>query len=392
MFLMIFGLIVLIVCVLYVAVLLKYMHKVLFLLKKNRKKSKHKFIKNIGQFVGSFIICILVLVLIIKAVALAMSLKVDYKTNKDIATFKYIDMVDKISFKDEIINEEQVIWEHLFDEELLYEKYKQLNESVLDISNLRKRYGNEFCDSDELPFIDIDELLEHVTSLYGSDILPVTNKTLEEVMMQIPPLEERMNMDVLVFENEFYLRVVKCNVDSSDECFYQVARAADDAFKVLFNGRNPSNKKVLFYGSMAVAFYLASVKYYERNINLILVYYRVAEIYIYLYKYVDFIRENKEYRKHCLLTAEIFLVLAKEEYSKKLDANDIHEKLTYFGHYYADILFEFITKYCKGEEDEEIVSMCCKFANDYLNSPYTVNYKENREGCKDILNNLKMKK
>ena len=396
MHLIIFGVVFVVFLVLYIRILSKYMHRVLLLLKgtRNRKRTRYNIFKNTIRFICAFValvISLILLAIIAREFVLALDLKVECNTNEDVSESQYTDAIDKIPFHDEMINEEQTIWEHLFVEEMLYDKYEQLGGDEFDFKNLREKYVNEFCDADELPNIAIDELKEHVKFFYGSEILPVTNKTLERVVTEIPPLEDRINTDVLVFENEFYLRVDKCDLSSPDECFYQVARAADDAFKVLFHEKNLSIKKKLFYGSMAVAFYLASINNYEGNIDLLLTYYRIAEIYIYLYKYVGFIQENIDYSKHCLLMSEMFLILAKKEYSKKMDFDDIHKKLTYFNYYYADILFDYITKYCKDEEVEEIGFMCYKLASDYLNSPYTVSYNKNRDGCRNILTNLEMK-
>lgn len=302
--------------------------------------------------------------------------------------YVYLEIVAKMPFNDEILAKEQTIWDQLIYNDLLYSEYLKSVERAADFDELRELYQSEIYEVQEIPFIAIDELIEQVELFYGTEILPFTEKTLEKVESEVLPLAERLNTDLEVFQNEFWLRASNCSADSSDECLYQAGGAADDAFKVLFNeARSIGNKMEIFYSSMTVGFYLACIKYDAGNINRPLVYYRIAEIYIYLEKEVDF-GEDEEIKLHCLLMAEIFLMLAEKEY-EKTGGEDIHKDLPYFSCYYAEILNKFIVKY--DSKSEDVVSICFKNATQYLDSSYTSKYPKNRDSCSDILENLESK-
>lgn len=302
-------------------------------------------------------------------------------SNSELYSSQYLKIVQILPFHDELMNEEEIIWDHLVSKELLYGNYIEWKKQSNDFDKLRSKYSSIY-EQIELPCVEIDELLEHVNAFYGSEILPITDSTLTEVDEEL-----KQKPNIKAYQNEFWLRVTACDANSSGEQFYYIAVAADNVFKNLCNDkeRNPSVKEVIFYGSMAIAFYLASEKYYEGSYDLILLYYRISEIYIYLDRYVDFGEDDAVYSEHFLLMAEIFLVLAKKEYEKSEESKDIHahENITFFGQYYTEILYEFIVKY--KSEDENLVSMCQGYARQYLDSPYTEEYTKARKSCEDIL-------
>lgn len=333
----IFGWIIMIISVIFVIGSVLCMVMVCLSLKKYSLKSNVRKLKR--TFWYAFIVCAIFIMIIVFC---AMSLYnysaysgTSSDTSKD--NEEYLAVLDKLPFHNEIYNEEQDIWEHLTCVELLYDKYLKLAEEATNFDALRASYLKEFYVLCKLPAMDMDDLLEHVNQFYGSAILPFTDKSLEEVEKDILPIDERMNTDDEVLRNEFWLRASKCSAESSDDSLYQAGRAADDVFKVLINNNQGSFKEAVFYGSMAVGFYLVSVKNNEGNIDLSLIYYKVAEIYIYFEQYVD-LGEDDAIHMHYLLMAEMFLRLAEKEYEKTGVAGDINEKLTYFGHYYEDIL------------------------------------------------------
>lgn len=369
----------------YVLLTCVYLARNKFSLKKRIiQKRKRKIMIGLLTFVLLLFVCVSLIKSLLAFAALSDTIAGE-NVNDEINLVNFLEIVEKIPFHDEALVEEQTIWEKLVCTDLLYGEYLEKSEGVTDFDELRKAYQGEFYEAQEIPFIEIDELIEQVKLFYGTEILPFTDKTLEDVEAEILPLEERLNTDVEVFQNEFWLRAGSCNADSSDECLYQAGRAADDVFKVLCNKADTGNKMKIFYSSMTVGFYLASIEYDTGNINIPLVYYRIAEIYIYLEEQLDF-GENEEIKLHCLLMAEIFLMLAEKEY-EKIEGGDIHKDLPFFSYYYAQILNKYIVKY--NSKDKEVESKCYDYATQYINSPYSLKYPDCRNSCNDILDNLK---
>lgn len=294
---------------------------------------------------------------------------------------QYSMLIEKLPFHNEILNQEQTIWEDLVYDYLLYSEREDLS----DFDELRNSYWKKIFELQEIPHIKIDTIVECVKSFYGTEILPLTDKTLEDVEKQILPLEKRFDTDIMVLKNRFWLRASKCNTESSDDSLYQAGRSADDVFKVLINKPDFSVKEAIFYGSMAVSFYLVSVEYDKGNIDLPFVFYSIAEIFIYLEKKVDF-GENNVIYLHCLLMAEVFLALAEKEYKEAHENGDIHENLTFFGCYYAEIVDRIIIK-CE-KKDIELTAICKKYASQYIESDFSKKYVACRKSCNDILERL----
>lgn len=362
---------------------IKYLIHVFIILFKRKLRNK-RIRKNILQFIVAVMIVVL-LFSSVKGFAKNVSRSMNFGKGGAIDLFQNQDVVDDIPFHDEAFSDER-IWEHLYSVELAYGNCEEWLEKESEFGKLRENYINRIYKTKQLSFIKVEELLEHINFFYGTEILPSTNKTLDEVTAEILPLKDRLNTDVEVFQNEFWLRATKVNKYSSDECLYQVGRAADDAFKVLFKKQPDSVKPLIFYGSMVVAFYLASIGCYKGNIDLAYAYYRIAEIYIYLEKYVNRVKCEEKYSKHCLLMAEVFLMLAETEYSDEIKEGDIHQRLTYFDCYYAEILYKAITSY--EFKEEEFITLCCNHATQYLSSAYSKRYPKCRKSCSDIIVNL----
>lgn len=359
----------------------------IFTKKYNKNLSRKKKIKGLKMFFAAILIFTLLVEVLWKLVEGLYDLQT-YKRireeerihNEEIMS-QYSKLIEKLPFHNEITDQEQAIWEDLVYEFLLYSK----SEGISDFDELRNSYQDEIFELQKIPYIKIDAIVKYVNSFYGTEILSSTNETLEEVEEKILPLEERFNTDIEVLKNRFWLRASECNIKSSDESLYQAGRSADDVFKVLINKPDFSVKEAIFYGSMAVAFYLVSVEYDRGNIDLPFVFYSIAEIYIYLEKKVDFGEDNVMYL-HCLLMAEVFLALAEKEYRKISKDDDIHEDLSFFSCYYAEIVYKFIIEYEK--EDMEFISICKQRASQYMESDYSEKYTGCRNSCNDILEGL----
>lgn len=300
---------------------------------------------------------------------------------------RYAEAVQKIPFHNVVVNEEHTVWEELLNERLLYRNYLTWQKEADSFDAMWRCYRKYYVEAQELPQIAIDELVEQVEAFYASDILPENHRTLSEVREETPALDKRMYADVTIFQNEFWILASSCNKASSDSDLYQAGRAADDVFKILGAG-DYTYKEMVFYGSMAVSLYLACIENYAGNIDLELVYYRIAEIYLYFHKYIFPNDGDASYHLHFLLSAEAFLMLAEKEHKKKNGDKDILEKLPYFSCYYAEILYEFLVIYDSGDESVEL--LCYEYAEQYLNSPYTAEDSKvrSRESCEDILANL----
>lgn len=358
-----------------------------FIKKHNKYSSRKKKINRVIMLIAAILIFILLVGGLWKLAEGLYNLRT-YKRieeeesirNEEIMS-QYLMLIEKLPFHNEIPDQEQTIWEDLIYEFLLYSE----SEGMSNFDQLRSSYQNEIFELQKIPHIKVDTIVEYVNSFYGTEILPLTNKKLEEVEEKVLPLGERFNTDIEVLKNRFWLRASKCSIESSAESLYQAGRSADDVFKVLISKPDFSVKEVIFYGSMAVAFYLVSVEYDEGNIDLPFVYYSIAEIYIYLEKNVDFGENNIMYL-HCLLMAEVFLALAEKEYRMISKDEDIHEDLSFFSCYYAEIVYKFIIEY--GKKDVEFISMCKERASQYVNSDYSKKYVGCRNSCKDILERL----
>lgn len=300
---------------------------------------------------------------------------------------RYAEAVQKIPFHNVVVNEEHTVWEELLNERLLYRNYLTWEKEADSFDAMWRCYRKYYVEASRLPKIEIDEVVKLAEMFYGSEILPENHRTLSEVEEDTPKLDDRMHADVTIYQNEFWLRAVPCNKASSDNELYQAGRAADDVFKILAAG-DYTYKEMVFYGSMAVSFYLACIENYAGNIDLELVYYRIAEIYLYFYKYIFPDDGDASYHLHFLLSAEAFLMLAEKEHKKKSGDKDILEKLPYFSCYYAEILYKFLVIYDSGYEWAE--DLCCEYAEQYLNSSYSTGDSKvrSRESCEDILTNL----
>lgn len=363
-----------------------YIVKVCLSLWNNRKHISKKFVKKrCKQFFIALAIFIVLLMIFLNVIRIMQKYyqflpTSDYESEVGELSIEYLKALDELPFHDVTTNEEETIWSRLVYTELLYNRYLEWTKQPVSFDELRETYVDIIYNVNELPFIEIDELLKYVNMFYDSEILPFTDDNLNDINREL----ER-EPSIKLYQNEFWLRAKVCSSNSSSLQFYCTGVAADNVFKTLCNEGKPSVKEAIFYSSMAVAFYLAAVKYYENNFDLILLYYRLAEIYIYLEEYIFFGEDNETYSKHFLLMAEVFLMLAETEYAKLAQNEDIHshEKITYFGHYYSLILYKFIIEY--QSKDEKLITMCRKYANQYLNSPYTGYYEGGCITCEDIL-------
>lgn len=299
---------------------------------------------------------------------------------------EYKAALQSIPFQNEVMNSTETIWEHLLNKELMYQNYTNLANECDDFDEIRELYVNGNEDMAMLGCVDVDELVSHVEAFYGTQILPITNKTLNEVTKDIPPLDERLYVDVNLYKTEFWLRASQCDANTTAAWLYQTGRAADDAFKVLVNDGERSLKQLMFFGAMAISFYLASVEYNDGNRDLPMIYYRIAEVFIYLDKYSS-IADTETYKRHFLLMAEKALLMAEEEFYSVQEEKKIQEKFVYFNCYYAEILYKY--NKMNWSKNGNLAKVCSEYANACIAGTDFDGSAGHCKNCGDILMRLR---
>lgn len=257
---------------------------------------------------------------------------------------------------------------------------------------LRDEYRDRYVDLSDLPDFDVTELVKIAHEYYETDILPHTDLTLRDIENMTPELKERMKSDPKLPQAEFWLRIKVCTNQTDAENLYHIARSADDAFKIMCNDKNRriSAKEAVFYASNAIAFYCVCLQKDIGNIDRKFVYYRMAEIYIYMCDYIEFVNQDDDHNLHSLLMADVLLAKVEAEYEFGNMAEnvemDIHQKLPLFSFYRMRVLKELIFKY--KFHDDKLVRECADSALQFWNSPYSEGYERCRQGCWDTLLNL----
>lgn len=283
------------------------------------------------------------------------------KESKAAVSQEFLVALQNIPFQDEVINETETMWESMLNQWLMYSEYRKRAEKNVNFAQIRSCY-QEDSDSDdivEFPKIDTYNLIELVKEFYGSELLPITYYTFDEVVEIIKSYNDRLKVPVDVYKAEFWIRVSTRMKGSIPNELYQAGRSADDVFKVLHYNRNITIKECIFFGSMAVSFYLASIECDDGSLDLTLIYYRIAEIFIYLEKYSS-LGNDEAYSRHFRLMAEKALGKVEEV---RNDTYDRKENIPYFSCYYAELLDDFSKLYPDGEENltdmsREYAAMC----------------------------------
>lgn len=295
-------------------------------------------------------------------------------------------MIQSISFDSENINQKEIVWDHLLEKELGLENYYVWNNEAENFDQLHSTYRECFLYNPVIPYADYTELMEHCNNFWGKDLLPYTDRTLDDVTKEIPPPELRHLTSPDLFKEELFLRL-KTSRESNRNNTYQIGRAADDTFKILVAEGQPSVNQLLFYSTVAVVCYQLTLNEMERdpdleieNVDKDFLYYRMAEIFICLDENLPVSDGYETAHIHFLLCAES--CLAKIQYERGLVENteDINMQFPYFDSYYAEILFEFITVY--GAESNDTIKSFYQHAESYMSSMNLTT--DNEESCRDL--------
>ncbi len=296
---------------------------------------------------------------------------------------EYLSALENIPFRDEVINNEVTLWENMINEWLMCKEYFARADEYSDFAELRSCYQGNSDNMVEWPRIDIDTLVKQVETAYDSALLPATDYTFDEVEAKIKSYGEADKVPADVYKAEFWIWICRGKGGFTSETLYQTGRAADDVLKVLKSSKNITIKEWIFFGSMAVSFYLASIEYNDGLRDLPLIYYRITEIFIYLDKYSP-LKNEEVYSQHFCLMAEKALAEVRSAVESTYDCENIKKKIPYFYCYYAEILYKF-SKLCPSE-GENLTEACRKYASMCVMGE---NVGECCTTCGDILEKLK---
>lgn len=275
----------------------------------------------------------------------------------------YAGLVAEIQFEKVLIGEQETEWEIIINSGLGFNEYVAKSAEEESPCKLLEEYYNRCVDPLMQKKADIEQLYKIIKKYYGTDLLPEADKTLDEMTADTLPIGERMNTDPEEFKKETYLRCKACEKNPSGNNYYQAGRAADDVVKTLVENGNYTLKELLFYSYLAVSFYQLGMNYSQDEVDNCFVEYRIAMIYIYLYKYGGY-NDDYDYNRHFLLSAETYMRLAKEHYIAGTE--NINEVLPDCDYYHASVLNNFIKLFhC---DNEEIKERCALSAKNYINS------------------------
>lgn len=282
------------------------------------------------------------------------------KEAREAVSQKYLATLSNIPFQDEVLNKKTTLWEDLLNEGLMYKEYSARSEENFSFAELRSCYQGTSDNIVEWPEIDIDMLVKQIKEVYGSELLPVTEADFEEVNDEIKSYGDPLMVPAEVYKAEFWIRLSMEKDGFSSEALYQIGRASDDVLKVLKNSNKITIKEWIFFGSMAVSFYLASMECDDGSRDLPLTHYRIAEIFIYLDKYSP-LKNDEAYSRHFRLMAEKALEDAEHSFDNTYEYEKIKRKLPYFYCYYAEILYDF-SRLCPNN-GETLAEMCKEYAS-----------------------------
>lgn len=307
---------------------------------------------------------ILALVLVIAFVSLGFTAKAKFDANKkDI-------LITKISFEPEQVNDKAVIWQELINTNLYFSYLEELLAKGYSNDQIRNHYIQGIGTNRTLSHVDFKQVKYIIEKFYGTELLPISEKTLEEIKELTPPLEERCKTDAILFQEEFSIRAQKCTEGDSFECFYQAARSADDAFKQLVKDGN--TKEVVFFAAMSVAYYMMSLEKLEdgEHIWRSFIEYRISEIFICLRDncIVQDSERGELYELHFLLITEAYLKHSQVIYDLAKTGVNIHEEHMYHDKYMADTIYRLITEH-EFESIKEMKDECKEYANSYIGTP-----------------------
>ena len=275
--------------------------------------------------------------------------------------------IEEIDFESEVINDKDTIWQEMLNINLYYSYLEEQQEKGFSNDEIRKHFIQGIGLGDVLVSVDFQQVYQLYEKFYNTDLLPQTQKTLEEIEILTPPLEERSKADPDLFREEFALRAGLCSEDSSFECLYQTGRSADDAFKRLVENKNI--KEIVFFAAMAVSFYRLSLEKLEDNeyLKWSFVEYKIAEIYYYLQDKCNIQDATRTdlYKLHFCLAVEAYLKHSQEMFDLAQSETSIHEEQTYHDQYIAEIQYKLILSDLFKEKDK-IKAECRMYATSYI--------------------------
>lgn len=362
---------------------------------KKRGTKRHQAKINIRKRRVVLILCILLMAGDIWEIASSFCISEEIKIVEDSIIKRNANYraMEKIVFDEDLKNEDELIWEHFINEELGIRDIMMRLEESESFDVLR----NNTIDSRLLEYNDIvsiEELKEHVDHFKETGIFPELDMSLSEIEAMTPPIDERQNDDWELFAKECIIRINGYQESSAAENLYQIARAADDAFKLLFPLKKDagSKKRALFFGAIAVASYKLYILECDAEdeayvVDLSFIYYRLGEIDIYFYRYYESDSDENEQIRECfVLGAESYLDTAEKNFRREHGEEDIHKYLPYYGAYRADIFYRYYTLYA-GANSGFYGERCCEYSESYLKSEYAKGGE--RSSCEDYLTNIK---
>lgn len=281
---------------------------------------------------------------------------------------EYSSVLETVYFNSEINNEKETIWERFLLNEIGLSNYNVWSDESESIIELRKKYLGNITNDSILPPADLDKICEYIDYFYGTSFIPYTTRTLEEVSDEI---SADADASPELYAEELYLRSLTC-AEGTFEIIYQLGRAADDAFKQSVKYNKKDDKQLIFFASITLAAYQLALCEYEdsidTNTDITLIYYRMAEIYIYLDKHYIPSDECRFYKTHFKFSAEAYLARARIEYDPADEKLDMNEKYPYYDDYYAELLSYFIKQY--DVHEDKITEEFYRHALTYIYSPY----------------------
>ena len=307
---------------------------------------------------------ILVLVLVSAIVSLGFTAKAQIDTNIK------AELITKLSFESEKMNDKTVVWQELINTNLYFAYLEQLLDKGYSNAQIRNHYIQGIGTNRTLSYVDFEQVQRIFEKFYGTGLVPISEKTLEEIKELTPPIEERSMTDAILFQEEFSLRAKKCTEEDSFDCFYQTGRSADDAFKQLVKSGN--TKEVVFFAAMSVAYYMMSLERLDDGEYIMrsFIEYRLAEIFIYLRenRIVQDEEKGELYELHFLLITEAYLKHSQVIYDLAHVDTNIHEEHMYHDKYMVDTLYRLFTDY-EFETWDQMKDECIKYANSYIEAP-----------------------
>lgn len=284
-----------------------------------------------------------------------------------------------IVFEEEQLNatETVTIWENILYNGIRIERFDLSSENNKDINTLRT--DNEeyslLLYNDVMSMNDLKKLIDFSIEV---GIFSETERTVEAISADIRKMKKKQEIGEdlgtldpeKLYTEEFLARLKKFEDSHDMENLYQAARASNDAFYQLFPLKDDgAKKKILLLATITISLYKMYVNESALNnescvVDLSLINYRTAEIYIYLYRYYYIDKEYEQLRLSIISKAETFLNKAADNFYFEHTNEDINKRYPYYDAYCADIFYLYYIKTDNPQYAEE----CRKHSISYLES------------------------